>query len=573
MKKLLYIAAALMTALILFAFTRYQNQRSNTAVFYFNKNAVIHCTPDWKNLLPLIDQYGVPLLPGAGTYTWKINTKNDSAQIYFNQGINTYYGFHTIEALASFKKAALFDSTNAMVYWGQALSYGPNINDNGYAMVPDAMTAVNKSLSLINNASPEEKALIKAMSVRYNSDSTISRAILNQAYADAMKTAYEQFKTNPDVGALYADALMVQHPWDLWNNDGTPKEWTPRIEQVLEGILATTPLHPGANHYYIHTMEASPYASKAMASADRLPGLTPGLSHMVHMPSHIYLRTGNFNKAVDLNTDAVKQYQDYLSIYPDVQANPFLYDLHNRHMKANCAMLAGRYADALSAAMELQANIDTSELSLPAPLGNAVQQIYMTKAIVNVRFQKWDSIMLMSKPASNHIYQSILYHFSRGMAYASKGQPDLAAQEQMQLQNLIGDESLKLAFITSSPFTEDAKVANETLLGAIAKSRNDIPTAIAHFSNAAQLEEHMNYTEPRDWMLNPKQYLGMAYLQAHQWKNAEDAFNRDMKVNALNIWSLQGLTEALKQQKKTKELAIVKKQLQQASVKSEVQSL
>ncbi|HWJ28829.1 MAG TPA: hypothetical protein VNS32_19950, partial [Flavisolibacter sp.] len=195
MKKLLYIAAALMTALILFAFTRYQNQRSNTAVFYFNKNAVIHCTPDWKNLLPLIDQYGVPLLPGAGTYTWKINTKNDSAQIYFNQGINTYYGFHTIEALASFKKAALFDSTNAMVYWGQALSYGPNINDNGYAMVPDAMTAVNKSLSLINNASPEEKALIKAMSVRYNSDSTISRAILNQAYADAMKTAYEQFKT------------------------------------------------------------------------------------------------------------------------------------------------------------------------------------------------------------------------------------------------------------------------------------------------------------------------------------------------------------------------------------------
>lgn len=573
MRKLLFITAAFFTALVLFAFTRYQRQHFNTRIFYLNKSAVIHCTPNWKLLLPLIDESNIPLLPGAGTYTWKISTKNDSAQAYFNQGMNTYYGFHTIEALASFKKAARFDSTNAMVWWGQALAYGPNINDNGYAMVPDAVTAVNKALSFSTNASSEEKALIKAMSVRYSIDSTISRAVLNQAYADAMKATYQQYKNKPDVGALYADALMVQHPWNLWNNDGTPKEWTPLIEQVLEDVLAKAPMHPGANHYYIHTMEASPYAYKATASADRLPGLTPGLSHMVHMPSHIYLRTGNFNKAIDLNTDAVKQFQQYISLFPDVQANPFLYSLHNLHMKANCAMLAGRYADAIDAGTALKANIDSASLSLPAPLGYVIQLVYMVNMFADVRFQKWDSLLLMEKPDPRHLYQTILYHFGRGMAYAAKGQSNLADQEQAQLQALTSDESLKLAFATSSPFTEDVKVANEMLLGAIAKSKNDLPAAIAHFKTAAETEENMNYGEPRDWFLNPKQYLGAIYLQAHQWKNAEDAFNRDMKVNALNVWSLKGLSQALQAQKKTKELAVVKKQLQQASVKSDMVSL
>jgi tetratricopeptide (TPR) repeat protein len=241
-------------------------------------------------------------------------------------------------------------------------------------------------------------------------------------------------------------------------------------------------------------------------------------------------------------------------------------------MKANCAMLAGRYGDAINAATALKVNIDTSLLSLPAPMGYVIQLVYMVNMYADVRFQKWDSLLQMEKPDPKHIYQSILYHFGRGMAYAGKGQYDLAVQEQVQLQALSGDESLKLAFAVSSPFTEDVKVANEMLMGAIAQSKNDLPAAITHFRAAAETEEHMNYGEPRDWFLNPKQYLGTIYLQAHQWQNAEDAFKRDLKVNALNVWSLHGLTEALQQQKKTKELAVVKKQLQQASVKADVVS-
>ena len=207
-----------------------------------------------------------------------------------------YYSFHIIEAMASFKKAAKFDENSAMLHWAQALAYGPNINDFGYTASPEALSASGKAIEFSGRCTEKEMALIEAQRVRYSYDSSQTRAMLNQLYVDKMKEAYEKFPNDADVATLYADAMMLQHPWDLWKIDGTPKPWTPLIREVLEKVLAKNPNHPGANHYYIHVMEPSPYAAKALPSAERLGKTNPGLSHVVHMPSHIYLRTGLYKK-------------------------------------------------------------------------------------------------------------------------------------------------------------------------------------------------------------------------------------------------------------------------------------
>lgn len=318
----------------------------------------------------------IPLFPGSGKYKWKISTTNDSAQLYFNQGINMYYSFHIIEAMASFKKAASFDPACAMLNWAQALTYGPNINDLGYAASPAALAAIEEAVALSSKSSPKEKILIAAQRIRYAADSTVARETLNQLYADEMKKAYQKYPADPDIAALYADAMMLQHPWDLWNNNGTAKPWTAAIETVLEKLLAKTPEHPGANHYYIHVMEASPYFAKAKPSADRLGKLTPGLSHTLHMPSHIYLRTGQYNKGIAVNLVAVKSYQHTIPLYEPVTGSAFLYQIHNLHMQTNNAIMAGQSSLSYLSAKETANSLPAEYLSTPGALGNTIQYIH-----------------------------------------------------------------------------------------------------------------------------------------------------------------------------------------------------
>ena len=288
-----------------------QNRRSRQGSSFdintYKQKNIISCSPDWKIIKQFMEDVDIPPMPGAGKYQWKIAVKNDSARFYFNQGINMYYGFHIIEAMASFKKATKFEESNPMVWWGQALAYGPNINDGIYAVAPEALKAVEKAMNLSQDGSGVEKLLIHAMSVRYSSDSLLTRQKLNHDYTLAMENIYLKHPADPDIAALYADAMMLEHPWDLWNVDGTPQPWTPRIRKVLETGLTKTPDHPGMNHYYVHVMEPSPFPEKALASANRLGKLNPGLSHIVHMPSHIYLRTGNYSKGFAVNEEALTQ--------------------------------------------------------------------------------------------------------------------------------------------------------------------------------------------------------------------------------------------------------------------------
>ena len=513
--------------------------------------STISCTPDWAtyHLTKLQIQQMIPL-PGTGSHTWKISTKKDSAQFYFNQGINLYYGFHIIEALPSFKKAQTFDPGCAMLYWAEALAYGPNINDLGYAASPDALVATKKAKELDNSSSSlKEKALIQAMQVRYSDDSTQKREYLNQLYADKMKELYTRFSADAEIGALYADALMNQHPWDLWQHNGQPKPWTPQIEKVLENVLRYSPNHPGANHYYIHTMEASPYAAKANASADRLGKLAPGIAHIVHMPSHIYIRTGQYEKGVKVNQSAVEKYKTYLQIFPDVVNNAPLYEIHNRHMQAACSMNINNYPLAIKDAVECRNSFDTSFLSMDAPMGAYVQYVYMTPELTMVTFEKWEDILKQQDVATRFHYAAVIQYFVKGMAYANTNEIKKARGSLTKLESFLNEKDLAIVFLPFNAPLSSANIAKYILMGTIAQKENNSEKAISYFKLAVTTEDSLVYNEPRDWLVPARHYLGNALLNVKKYKEAEAVFREDLTVQPGNFISTKGLQTALQYHK------------------------
>jgi tetratricopeptide (TPR) repeat protein len=541
---------------------------------HFKKRTPVSCGPDWDAINSLTEDAEIPIIPGTGKYSWTISTTNDSAQIYFNQGINMYYSFHIIEAMASFKKATRFDPNCAMLYWAQALAYGPNINDFGYIASPEALQATQKAVQLSAAAKPMEKAMIDAMAIRFTADSAdATRAKLNAQYTARMKKVYDAFPQHADAAALYADAMMLEHPWDLWNIDGTAKAWTPLIETVLEKLLVATPDHPGANHYYIHVMEASPYAAKALPSANRLGRLTPGLSHTVHMPSHIYLRTGQYNQGASVNENALADYKKELPLYSPVAGSDFLYVIHNIHMQTTVAMLAGRRAYSMQSAKETAASMPENYALAPAPSGSGAQYVLMIPTLANIRFGNWEALLQAAAPNTKMIYASILYHFGRGMALAHQEKISEANTERQQMQLLMKDSGLYIAYSPFSPAIDGARVAEGLLAGSIAMAQKDYTAAITAFDKAVTTEEHMVYTEPRDWLLNPKHYLGNAYLKAAQPGAAEKVFRKDLLNNNENGWALYGIYQALLAQKKNADaatmLARYKKAFALADVKLE----
>jgi tetratricopeptide (TPR) repeat protein len=338
----------------------------------------------------------ISALKGWGSYQWKISHATDSAQFYFNQGINMYYAFHSIEAIASFTKATHLDPGCAMAWYGKALAMGPNINyPNAYRAPSEALEAAIKSKELSEKCTPLEKDIINAIQKRYSADTTISVKQIRTNYADAMQLVYEKHKTNADVVTLYADALLLLHPWDLYYHDFKPKPWTPKIRSLLEEAMKLSPKNPGANHYYIHTMEASATPVLALKSAHLLDTLMSGVSHITHMPSHIYIRTGDYQRGIKNNDAAVADYNAYLKQYTPVINNFPLYLAHNMHMKINCAQMAGNYRIAMDEAIDLQNKLPAEYLGLKNSDGNMVQYLYAQPAFTNVRFGKWAEIIKM----------------------------------------------------------------------------------------------------------------------------------------------------------------------------------
>lgn len=480
-----------------------------------------------------------------------------------------YYGFHIIEALASFEKATRFDDNFAMAHWGKALAYGPNINDMGYAASPEALASIKKATSLYNKCSAIEKALINAQAVRYSADSTQTREQLNQLYADAMEKVYSRFPNNADAATLYADALMVQHPWDLYDRNYAPKPWTPRIVTVLEQVVKKFPNNPGAGHYYIHAVEGSAHPEQGLVVANKLGAMMPGLSHLVHMPSHIYIRSGHYNKGIDVNRTAVDDYNTYLNQYQPVVNAAFLYLMHNQHMEAACAMMDGQYNNALKVAEKLNTVIDNSMLDAGGYFGVFSQYVYLTPQFIRLRFGKWNEILEQPAIPSARTYATVLSHFARGVAFAKTQRLKEAENELQLLQDSISSAQLKEAPAAFNPGIAGTLVAEKILQGVIAAEKNDLPQAIEIFKEAVDKEDGMLYGEPRDWLLPARHYLAAVLIKANQLQEAESVCKKDLLVNPNNIWSLTGLHTVLLKQGKTTAAAAIHIKLKKAAARTD----
>lgn len=507
----------------------------------------------------------IPALKGWGNYSFKITTTSDSTQFYFNQGLSLYYAFHTIEAIASFEKATHFDPNCAMAWYGKSLALGPTINyPNGYAPPADAESASLRSGLFAASCTPLESALIAAMQKRYSNDTTISVRQLRINYADAMRSVYNKFPNNADVVSLYADALLLLHPWDLYEHDFTPKPWTPQICKLLKEALAINPRHPGANHYYIHAVEASATPQLALNSAHFLDTLMPLVSHITHMPSHIYIRTGDYQRGIRDNEVAVAGYNIYAKTYSPVAEGAVLYQMHNMHLRINCAQMGGNYAIANRGSDSLRAVIPLAYLAINGGDGNFFQYIYMQPVFTAARFGKWDEI-LKTQPVIKSAYARAMMNFARGLAWCGKSDAAKAQSELNALSNTLRDSSSLKAHIDNfSSAYESTSVAQLILKGKIAEVRKQYDDAISILKQAVAAEDRLIYNEPRDWPIPARHYLGAVLLKTSKYPEAIAVLNKDLTINPANGWALTGLQTAYRQTGNSNELAKVNQQLKGA---------
>ncbi|MEO6849607.1 MAG: hypothetical protein ABI203_09935, partial [Mucilaginibacter sp.] len=426
-----------------------------------------------------------------------------------------------------------------------------------------AFEAAVKSQQLSANCTALEKELIGAIQQRYSADTTITIKQLRINYANAMQLVYNKHKTDADVITLYADALLLLHPWDLYYYDFKLKPWTAQIRSLLEQAMVICPKHPGANHYYIHTVEGSATPGLATKSAHLLDTLMPQVSHLTHMPSHIYIRTGDYMRGLKDNDNAVAGYAGYLKQYAPVANGFALYQAHNVHMKINCAQMAGSYKVSITASKELQSKITPDFLALKDADGNFMQFIYSQSTLTAVRFGKWDDIVKTSA-IDTLPYAAVLQHFARGIAFSRKGNIGLAERELNQLTEKMRDKSLKYTMDNTNTAYETTVIARLILQGVIAEGQKKYTTATDYFKQAAYKEDHLLYSEPQDWPLPARQYLANVLMEAGKYDQAITVLKHDLVINPHNGWSLTGLQLAYEHTDNTKALKIVQSQLKNA---------
>ncbi len=506
-----------------------------------------------------------PILKGLKGIDFKISTTNKEVQKYFNQGMMLAYGFNHAEAARSFYEAVRLDSACAMAYWGFAYVLGPNYNGG---MEEDnfqrAYDAALKAQKLSNNCTPKEKALIEALATRYAAQPPTDRKPLDIAYSVAMKKVYIQYSSDPDVGALYAESLMNLHPWDLYEKKTkTAKLWTRELIAVLEHLMKINPRHPGAHHFYIHAMEASSAPEKALASARLLDTLVPGAGHLVHMPSHIYINTGDYHLGSLSNINAVKTDSIYSTVCHAQGVYPLAYYPHNYHFLVATATLEGNSSLAWQAALQVQKH--TAKDIMLQPGWGTLQHYYSIPYYVAVKLAMWNTIFSLPFPTEGLVYPRAIWHYARGMAYLSKEDITNAQNEMNALSALSVDTTLQDLTVWDINTTADlVKIASNVLRAGLAVKQKQTTQAIAALKEAIVLEDNLNYNEPPDWFFSVRHHLGAVLLNAGKYREAEKVYLEDLKTWKKNGWALTGLYQSLVKQNKIKEAEKVKTALDNA---------
>lgn len=496
---------------------------------------------------------------GLGSIDHPVTTKSPEAQKFFNQGLAYLYAFNHDEGVASFRRAAELDPDMAMAYWGISLGLGANYNDPANTdRFANAYTELQKAVALAPKVSKPEQDYIAALSKRYSADPKTDPTKLAAAYKAAMAELVKTYPDDLDATTLYAESMMNLRPWQLWSLDGKPAEGTLDILAVLESVLKRNPNHTGANHYYIHAIEASPNPERGTAAANRLMTLAPSAGHLVHMPSHIYLLTGEHKAAVKSNELAIVADRNYIQRSGASGIYPLMYYNHNIHMLAASHAEAGNYAGAMKAANDLAVNAGPNVKAAP------MLEMFMPYPIIALtRFHKWDEAMKYPKPADGMFNTTAHWHMMRGIALAESGKIAEAEKELAALREAAKKVPAEAVMMTTH-VSVVLKVAEELLAGQILLSRGDSKAAVAMLRTAETSEATVNYAEPPDWDLPVREWLGAALMKDGQFAEAEKTFRKEIERNPRSGRALFGLAESLAGQGKDSSARLVRKEFEEA---------
>ncbi len=499
----------------------------------------------------------VLLFEGMGSHRRKITTSSEDSQQLFNQGLIWLYAFNHDEAIRSFTQATKLEPDCAMAWWGISLAAGPQHNHPIMTQqrTETAWNAMQQALKLVDNTSPVERALIEALKHRNVQTEPENRTSLNEAYAQAMAKIWKAYPNDSDVGTLYAEAMMIREPWRHYSLAHEPNVDTRLVEATLERVAKIAPNHPGALHLYIHSVEASGTPGRGLPAADRLSDLVPASGHLIHMPCHIYVKTGRWNRAIEQSVKAMRSDKQYRKLSPE-QLTQHVYMTHNAHLLVYAAMMSGREKEAMVAARDMWANVDEDLLR---KLGPAIDRWMCSVYDVQKRFGRWDAILAEPAPPEFMPVTTAIWRASRAVAFAAKHDFPNAKQEHHELKQVMA------TMPEDTPWGRDiAKRVLETsdhfIAGEIALQKRQWEKAIEHLNKAVAIEDTLSYGEPPQWLQPVRHTLGAVYLKSGSYADAERVYRKDLKKWPDNGWSLYGLSRALAEQGKSDEAAKVMKQ-------------
>lgn len=495
---------------------------------------------------PTAEERQMTLAPKVEAIHYDVTTSKPEAQAWFDQGLAYTYNFNHGEAIKAFRRGAEIDPDCAMCYWGEAFALGPNINA---PMEPEAVApayaAVERALGAAEKASEKERALINALAARYAEDAPADRSELDAAFADAMDGAARAFPEDDLIAVIAAEANMDAQPWDYWADGGrTPKGRAARTLSLLEGVIARNPDYPPAIHLYIHITEASSDPYRAAPHADRLAALTPGLGHLVHMPSHTYYRTGRFADSLAHNIDAVAADEAYLETADASILYEFGYFTHNLHFAMTSALMAGDGETAVAMAKKLDAKLPL-DMATAAPW---IQPIKAAPYYAMVQFAEPVEILAMDDPGPEAPFLQGAWRYARGAALAAQGNADAARAEAEAIGEIVTQADLSNLTDGGVPALDILNIARLTVIARAAAVDGDLSSAIEAMEEATALQDSLPYTEPPYWYYPAKQTLAAYLLQDGQSDRAEQTFIETLAQSPNNAWVLAGLAETYRAQ-------------------------
>jgi tetratricopeptide (TPR) repeat protein len=494
---------------------------------------------------PALDQPPF-LYNNLGAFNFAVSSQAPLVQKWFNQGLVLAFGFNHAEAQRAFREAQRLDPGCAICYWAEALILGPNIN---VPMMPEAqapaLVALAQAVTFTARGNDKERALIAALQKRYSADPKAERAELDRAYAAAMKGVAARFPADDTIQVLYAEALMDTQPWDYWEAGGKKGKGSgDEIVATLERVLKRSPNHPGANHLYIHAMEASANPEKALAAARRMGSLVPGAGHLVHMPAHIYYRIGMYRESLDANKRALAVDEAYFKSSPSDPLYKVAYYPHNIHFVMVSAQMGGDGATAIAAAGKLDAAIPVEVTKQFAILQPVKAAPYTTHAI----FSDAATILALPAPVDDLILVKAMYHYARAIAHAQKKDADAANAEIATLAKMEQEGDFKAFADWGIPAREIVQTARLVAMGRLADAQGDLAGAAKAYEDAVFIEDSLSYMEPPYWYYPVRQSLGSVRLRQGKLDEAEQAFRDSLARVRNNGWAMAGLAETYRQQ-------------------------